>query len=128
MEERDRPIKTIKNEQKIETFLKSLRSGVSVLKASKAANIDYSTIWKWRNWNKEFDDEVLAIINARTQIVVDALFMNAASGNVVAQIFWLKNRGADRWSDRHKHDVEGGIDVLVRYAGEEKKDGNGKKV
>jgi len=41
--------------------------------------------------------------------------------DVTAQIFWLKNRAPARWSDRHEHQLGGGIDVLVRYAGE--KDG-----
>ena len=129
MPEEKTAMNATKNKERTETFLESLRRGVSVLKASKTAGIDYSTIWRWRKKYKIFDSQVLAILDSRTQIVEDALFMNAASGNITAQIFWLKNRASDRWSDRHEHQLGGGIDVLVRYAGEKGgKDGNGKKV
>ena len=109
------------NKQKIESFLASLRGGASVLKASKAATVDYSTIWRWRQKYKEFNEKVLAILDSRTQIVEDALYLNAASGNLGAQIFWLKNRARDRWKDRHEATVEGDLDITIRYATEKDK-------
>jgi len=32
--------------------------------------------------------------------VENALYLSAIGGNVIAQIFWLKNRKADKWRDR----------------------------
>ena len=55
--------------------------------------------------SKEFDNKVNAIIDSRTQTVEDALYASALKGNVIAQIFWLKNRAKDRWSDRTTHEV-----------------------
>jgi hypothetical protein len=108
-------INSIINRQKRqEGFLTSLEGGVSILKASKAAGIDYKTIWNWRKDDEEFDNKVTAILDSRIMIVEDALFLNAAKGNVIAQIFWLKNRSNGRWRDRIEEDinpnVKGGID------------------
>lgn len=97
-----------------EGFLKSLENGVSVLKASKAAGIDYKTIWRWRKDDEEFDDKVTAIIDSRIMIVEDALFLNAVKGNLGAQIFYLLNRSGGRWKNKREEDitlnVKGGLD------------------
>ena len=87
-------------------FLKNLEGGVSVLKASKAADIDYKTIWRWRKDSKEFNNEVTAILDSRIMIVEDALFLSAVKGNLGAQIFWLKNRAKDRWKDKFEADID----------------------
>jgi len=100
-------INSIINRQKRkEGFLKNLEGGVSILKASKAAGIDYKTIWNWRNDDPEFDTKITAILDSRIMIVEDALFLNAAKGNLGAQIFWLKNRSQGRWKDKTEQEVE----------------------
>lgn len=96
----------INRQKRQEGFLKSLEGGVSVLKASKAAGIDYSTIWRWRRDDKKFSDKVLTILDSRIMIVEDALFLNAAKGNLGAQIFWLKNRSQGRWKDKTEAEID----------------------
>ena len=91
---------------KREAFLKSLESGVSTTDACKAANISRAAIWEWRQKSKKFDNKVNAVIDSRTQTVEDALYINAVNGNITAQIFWLKNRAKERWSDRFEHSEE----------------------
>jgi len=113
--EKENDINDITNRQKRKNaFLESLENGVSVLKASKAAGIAYKTIWRWRKDDSEFDDAINAIMEARIMIVEDALFLNAAKGNLGAQIFWLKNRSGGRWKDKTEEDVnlnlKGGLD------------------
>ena len=97
-----------------ERFLKSLEGGVSVLKASKAADIDYKTIWRWRKDDEEFNIKVMSILDSRIMIVEDALFLNAAKGNLGAQIFWLINRSQGRWKNKFPEDinlnVKGGLE------------------
>ena len=88
-----------------EGFLKSLEGGVSVLKASKAAEIDYKTIWNWRKDDEEFDNKVTAILDSRIMIVEDALFLSAVKGNLGAQIFWLINRARKRWKNKFPEDI-----------------------
>jgi len=81
-----------------EAFLKSLERGVTVKDAAEAAGVSRVTAWRWRK-SKTFLMKVLAIIDSRTQTVEDALYATALKGNVIAQIFWLKNRASDRWKD-----------------------------
>ncbi|MBA7702870.1 hypothetical protein ES703_111645 [subsurface metagenome] len=93
-----------RNRQK-RAFLESLKSGVTIKEASDAAGIDRTTVWLWRKKWKGFDNKIFSIIDSRTQTVEDALYGSALKGNVTAQIFWLKNRAKDRWSDRTTHEV-----------------------
>jgi len=93
-----------RNRQK-EALLESLRGGVSISEACKAVNLSRDTIWRWRKKWKGFDNKIFSIIDSRTQTVEDALYASALKGNVTAQIFWLKNRAKDRWSDRTTHEV-----------------------
>jgi hypothetical protein len=99
----DKAMSNEKNEKKKrqkEVFLKSLLNGTSIVKACQAADIGVATAWRWRKNSKAFDDKVLAVFESRTQVAEDALYKNVLKGNVVAQIFWLKNRAQDRWKDR----------------------------
>lgn len=95
-----------KRQKRKESFLKNIDGGVSILKASKAAGIAYCTIWRWRKEDPEFDAAIMAIQDSRIMIVEDALFLNAAKGNLGAQIFWLKNRSNGRWKDKIEGEVE----------------------
>jgi len=93
--------KKTKNLQK-KLFMESLENGTTITKACKAANVSRYAIWRWRKQSKIFDQQVTEILNSRTQTVEDALFSTAISGNVTAQIFWLKNRGKERWKDKYE--------------------------
>lgn len=104
--------------KRIESILKSLSQGSSFLKACKAADIDQSTFWLWRQADKELDQKVFQVLDSRTQTIEDALFSSGVKGNVIAQIFWLKNRASIRWKDRQEQAVEGGLDITIRYANE----------
>jgi len=101
-----------RNRQK-RAFLESLKSGITIKDASEAAGIDRTTVWLWRKKWKGFNNKIFSIIDSRTQTVEDALYGSALSGNVTAQIFWLKNRAHDRWRDRYEHDIPGDIKVKV---------------
>ena len=105
-EKRDSIDSIVLRQKRQGAFLKSLEGGVSVLKASKEASIDYKTIWNWRKDDKEFNNEVIAILDSRIMIVEDALFLSAVKGNLGAQIFWLKNRAKDRWKDKFEADID----------------------
>jgi len=101
-----------------DTFLESLNNGISITKACEGANVDRTTIWKWRKDDEGFDNEVNATLDSRLQIVEDALFLNATeakkSGDTIAQIFFLKNRSKGRWRDKTEEDInlkiKGGLD------------------
>jgi len=92
-------------EEKKEALLRSLEGGVSITDACGAASVSRHAIWEWRKKSKRFDNKVNSIIDSRTQTMEDALYASGIKGNVTAQIFWLKNRAKDRWSDRTTHEV-----------------------
>jgi len=87
-----------RNRQK-RAFLISIDRGASITESCEAAHVGRATIWRWRKRSKGFNNKVLAIIDSRTQSVEDALYSSCLKGNVIAQIFWLKNRASDRWKD-----------------------------
>lgn len=107
-----------RNRQK-KAFLESLRSGVTIKDACKAVDLSRDTIWRWRKKWKGFNNKILSVIDSRTQTVEDALYGSALSGNVAAQIFWLKNRDRDRWKDRFEHEI---TERRIIVIGEDKKD------
>ena len=47
------------------------------------------------------------------KMVTDSLFQNAMKGNVAAQIFWLKNRGA--WQDKQELDQRLQVDTKMSF-------------
>ena len=99
-----------------ETIVSSLSKGSSLVKACKGADVDVSTFWRWRQASKELEKKVEAIMDSRIQIVEDALFANAAKGNVTAQIFFLQNRAPDRWQDKRHFEHDGKIEIVFTKA------------
>lgn len=95
--------------EKIEAILKSLNMGTSINQACKAADISKVTLWRWRKKSKRLNNKILSILDSRTQTVEDALYKAAIGGNIVAQIFWLKNRAHDRWKDRYEQLLGGEV-------------------
>lgn len=104
--------------KRIESVLESLGKGSSFIKACKAADIDQATFWRWRQDDAELNKQVLQVLDSRTQTVEDALYVGATKGNVIAQIFWLKNRAPGRWKDKQEQAIEGGLELIIRYANE----------
>ena len=102
-------------------YIQSLKCGVTRAKAAEAANVGVTTIWEWAKDDEQFAKDVEIALESRINIVVDSLFMNAVgkgeyvnkegkkvidSGNVIAQIFWAKNRGKGKWKDKQEIDIK----------------------
>ena len=91
-----------------EAYLQSIKQGITRKEAAEAAGVCSTTVWNWRKRDDNFVIQEEAALNSRIQVVEDALFTAATTGGnsknmVIAQIFWLKNRGKN-WKD--KTDVE----------------------
>jgi hypothetical protein len=95
----------------ISAFLTSLASGTTFDKSAKSAGVTRVTIWRWRQDDEELDSAINAVLDSRTQTMEDALFQSGVKGNVVAQIFWLKNRSKGRWKDRQEIEHSGKIEL-----------------
>lgn len=73
---------------------------------AKVIGITKPTLYKWI---KESDLIKHALTNGKDiadAMVENALFTSAISGNVLAQIFWLKNRRPKQWRDKVVQEIE----------------------
>ncbi len=96
---------------RIKAFLKSFESGATFDASCKSAGVARTSIWNWRKQDVELDEQIKTIRNARTQVMEDALFQSGIKGNVVAQIFWLKNRGGGEWKDKQEIEHSGKLEL-----------------
>ena len=74
--------------------------GLGPTQIARALGVSWHTIDKNRKRSKEFNE---AIENGKAEglaEVTNSLFESANSGNVTAQIFYLKNRDTTIWMDR----------------------------
>ena len=113
-------VETMEEKLQKEAYLKSIINGSSRAKAAEAANTCTSTIWNWRQRDEEFKKAEQIALQSRIEVVVDALFQNAVgreytdkkgnkhrkSGNVIAQIFWAKNRGKGKWKEKQELEIK----------------------
>ncbi len=91
-----RPL-AIRRFRQLRAIFKSLEGGVSIVQACKAANVNTSTLWRWRHANKKLDTLITCIIDSRIMIAEDALFQAGIKGNVKAIMAFLCNRAPERW-------------------------------
>jgi len=88
-------------------YIQSLKNGNTRKEAAEACNAGVTTIWEWKRDDKKFSADIDAALESRIQVVEDSLYKSATEGkekrNVIAMIFWLKNRGKN-WKD--KQDIE----------------------
>lgn len=89
----------IRRFRQLRAIFKSLKAGVSIAQSCKAANIDASTLWMWRQANHRLNDKIHNVIDSRIQMVEDALFNAAIKGNVKAIEDFLFNRSPLRWKN-----------------------------
>ena len=86
------------------------RAGLSMEQIAKNMGVSKVTLYKYQ-------DESIYIMNALKKgkevcdfAVENALYTAAISGNVVAQIFWLKNRMPESWKDKMEQKVEAEVE------------------
>jgi hypothetical protein len=70
--------------------------------------ISHETFHKQKRNSSDFVEAIKRGQSKAISLVSNSLFQNAISGNVVSQIFWLKNRAPDQWADtiQNKFTVE----------------------
>jgi hypothetical protein len=61
--------------------------------------ISHETFHKQKRNSSDFVEAIKRGQSKAISLVSNSLFQNAISGNVVSQIFWLKNRAPDQWAD-----------------------------
>ena len=82
------------------------RDGLSEKQIAHNMGCAYSTFKLWKNTSSALLAALKKGKEVSDYLVENALFTSALSGNVVAQIFWLKNRKPENWQDRVEKKVE----------------------
>jgi len=121
-------MKKINETETKRAYCLSLKNGATRQDAAIASGVCDVTIWNWKNKDKIFSQAIDSALESRITVVEDALYQAATTGAngknmVIAQIFWLKNRGKN-WKD--KQEMEFIIPKIVKQqtfiqAGEEPK-------
>jgi DNA-binding XRE family transcriptional regulator len=73
--------------------------GLTQEQISHCIGISRDTFFKSKRNSEYFSDAIKRGQSKAISLVSNSLFQNAISGNVVSQIFWLKNRAPDQWAD-----------------------------
>ena len=76
------------------SFLTRYREGWSVRSSAETAKVDRTTVWRWRQADREFDTLYRAAREDGTDIFRDLANEKAREGNVAAMALVLKWRGA----------------------------------
>lgn len=84
--------------------------GVFMEDIAKNIGIAKSTLYDWIKQNKNFANAIKEGREVADYAVENALFKNALSGNVTAQIYWLNNRLPKKWKNRKRDDEDNALD------------------
>ncbi len=76
------------------------RDGLTDDQIAHNIGIRRSTLYEWKNKHTDFADSIKKSKEVADFEVESALYKKACSGDVTAQIFWLKNRKPDKWRDK----------------------------
>ena len=88
------------------------RDGLTDEQIAKNIGISRSTLCEWKIKFPELSDTLKRSKDVADRMVENALFESAISGNITAQIFWLKNRKPDKWRDKPAHEDTSELDKL----------------
>lgn len=80
------------------------RDGLTNEQIAKNIGINAKTLYDWKKKESKISNVLKESREVADYEVENALYLNALSGNVIAQIFWLKNRKQKQW--REKVEVE----------------------
>lgn len=81
--------------------------GLTEEQIGAALGISTDTIRRRKKDYAEFGEALKKGKAQGVAMVTNALFKNAQEGNVVAQIFYLKNRDPENWADRQQYEHTG---------------------
>lgn len=88
--------------------IEALRNGYTIADACELAGICRETEIRYRRANPDYAKQVQEALEARVEIVEDALYKSAITGNYHAQRFFLVNRSGGRWRSEAYYEIEDG--------------------
>lgn len=90
------------------------RDGLSNEQIAANLGVNVATLYEWRLRHPEFAESIKKGKEVADREVENALHQSALSGNIVAQIFWLKNRKPGQWRDKQDVEHSGGLEIKVK--------------
>ena len=81
--------------------------GLSKKEIAYCLDIGESTLYERQKKDPEFLEAIKKGRAKGLGTITNALFTSGKGGNVTAQIFYLKNRAPDKWSDRRETAITG---------------------
>lgn len=88
------------------------RDGLTDEQIARNMGINPATLYEWKKKYPKIAESLKRSKDVADRQVENALFKNAISGNITAQIFWLKNRKPDKWRDKQEYEDRTAIDKL----------------
>lgn len=88
------------------------RDGLTDEQIARNMGINPATLYDWKKKYPKIAESLKRSKDVADRQVENALFKNAISGNITAQIFWLKNRKPDKWRDKQEYEDRTAIDKL----------------
>lgn len=88
------------------------RDGLTDEQIAQNMGINPTTLYEWKKKYPEISKSLKRSKDVADRQVENALFENAISGNITAQIFWLKNRKPDKWRDKQEYEDRTAIEKL----------------
>lgn len=81
------------------------RNGLTDEQIAHNMGICRDTLFEWKKKFPKISDTLKKTKEIVDTEVENALFKSALSGNITAQIFWLKNRKPEQWRDKREVDT-----------------------
>ena len=88
------------------------RDGLTDEQIAHNIGIHVGTLYAWKNRHPEIDEALKKGKEVVDYEVENALLRKALSGDVTAQIYWLKNRRPKKWRD--KQETQTDFDTLAK--------------
>lgn len=95
------------------------RDGLTDEQIANNIGINRKTLYEWKNKESNISNRLKKGREVVDFEVENALLKSALSGNVIAQIFWLKNRKANNWKDKvvdseNEEAIANAKDIIVK--------------
>lgn len=88
------------------------RDGLTDKQIAHNIGINVATLYRWKNESNDICNSLKKGKEVVDIEVENALLKSALSGNVTAQIFWLKNRRPDKWREKQEVKVNTEVEDL----------------
>ena len=94
--------------EKLEQLRQWASQGLTKAELAHNMGISRDTFVNWRKLSPVISDAIKKGEEDSIDLVENALFSAACSGNITAQIFFLKNKRPQDWKDKRENEISGG--------------------